>query len=153
MKSVIPILAMLLFGCDNDTVSGEVTTYTSDGVEVIDPVIRLPAVPGRPASGYFIVSAPLDRVALTAVSSPRAERIEMHETTTVSGRSSMRPITRQEVRHQDILFAPGARHLMIFGLDPALRPGDRAELTFRFQRGEPITVSANVIGAGDDVRH
>lgn len=154
MKSAVPILIVLLLAaCDSRNATRESPTAALDEVQIVDPVIRLAAVPGRPAAGYFVVSAPPDRLALTSVSSPRADRIEMHETTTVNGTSSMRRISKQEVRHQDIQFAPGAGHLMIFGLDPALRPGDRAELTFHFERGEPITAQANVIGAGDNVHH
>ena len=151
MKRLLPVAAAsLLSACEGPHHSDQAV---AEGLEVWDAVVRLPAGPGRPAAGYFRLSAPPDRIALTSVSSPSAQRIELHETVLVDGRSSMRPIPRQEVRHQAIWFSPGARHLMILGLDPTLRSGDRMELTFHFERGEPVTAPARIVGAGEDVHH
>lgn len=122
----------------------------STEVEVANPVIRLPAVPGRPGAGYFLLRAPQDRVALTAVSSPSAQRIEMHETMAEGNMSGMRPVRRIEVG-RDIAFAPGGKHLMLFGISPELHAGDSADLTFQFEQGPPVTVTARVIGAADDL--
>ena len=143
MRNVVPILAAFLLasGC-NQTPSTE--------VEVTNPVVRLPAVPGRPGAGYFMLTAPQDRVALTAVTTPAAERVEMHETMAEGTMASMRPVRRIEVG-RPIAFAPGGRHLMLFGVSPELKAGDTTDLTFQFEQGAPVTVSARVIGAGDSL--
>lgn len=141
MRRTVPILAALLLaaGCNR---------APSTEVEVTNPVIRLPAAPGRPGAGYFMLEAPQDRVALTAVSTPAAERVEMHETMANGNMSSMRPVRRIEVGRA-VAFAPGGRHLMLFGVSPDLKAGDTADLIFQFEQGAPVTVSARVIGAGD----
>ena len=117
-------------------------------------VIRLAAVPGRPAAGYASLAAPPGGEALTGASSPRAGRVEMHETMSHGSMSRMRPLERIEPAGDGrIVFAPGGRHLMLFDVDPALKPGDRADLVFRFARGAPVTVGARVIAAGEDYSH
>jgi copper(I)-binding protein len=141
MRNAAPILAALLLtaGCNQPP---------STEVEVTNPVVRLPTVPGRPGAGYFMLTAPQDRVALTAVTTPAAQRVEMHETMAQGNMASMRPVRRIEVGRQ-IAFAPGGRHLMLFGISPELKAGDTTDLTFQFEQGAPVTVSARVIGAGD----
>ena len=125
---------------------------THSSVSIADAMIRLPAVPGRPAAGYAAVAATKDRGALIGVSSSRAARVEMHETVRSGSGMAMRKVDRISFAEApEIVFAPGGRHLMLIDLDPALKPGDRADLTFRFANGDPITASARVIGAGDDV--
>lgn len=127
---------------------------THSAVSIADATIRLAAVAGRPAAGYATVTATPDRGALIGVSSPRAARVEMHETIARGTTTGMRPVERIDLgAGPEIVFAPGGRHLMLIGLDPGLKPGDRVDLTFRFARGDPVTASARVIGAGDDEAH
>jgi len=51
-----------------------------------------------------------------------------------------------------IAFEPGGRHLMLYDLDPHLRPGDRIVITVNFERGPPDRLAALVTAAGGDVR-
>ena len=150
MRPLIPLAAaliapsILLAACDSRPAASTVLTRNA--------TVRLPAVPGGPAAGYFTVSASPDHVALTSVSSPKAARIEMHETMNVGSMSSMRPLDRIPIRDgEDIMFAPGGRHLMLFGLDPALKPGDKIPLNLRFAKNGVAAVSARVIGPGEEV--
>ena len=114
------------------------------------PAIHLPAAPGRPGVGYFELDVRPEQGALVSVSAPRIGRIEMHETMTSGNMTRMRPIARIPIAEAGRLrFAPGGRHLMLFDLDPALRPGDRVELSFDFERGPARTVAAAVRAAGD----
>lgn len=116
------------------------------------PVVRLAPVPGRPAAGYFQLAIEGDRGALVAVSSPQAGRVEMHETMTSGNMSSMRPIARIPVSDGEVLtFAPGGRHLMIFDLDRTIAAGGRVDLVLTFERGAPVTLSAEVVPMGGDV--
>ena len=65
--------------------------------------------------------------------------------------ASMRPLARIDVRYGEIVFAPGGRHLMLFGVDPALKPGDQIPLVLHFSNKGVAAVSARVIGPGEDV--
>jgi copper(I)-binding protein len=141
MRPFISVLALLaaLAGCD----FGTRTVVTID-----EPWIRLAAVPGQPAAGYATVSASANRGDLTGISSPRAKRVEMHETMTHGSMTGMRPVERIGTG-EPIVFAPGGRHLMLFGLDPSVRAGGKADLVFHFEHGDPVTTIATVVAAGD----
>jgi hypothetical protein len=111
--------------------------------------VRLPAVPGRPAAGYFQLRIPGDRGALLSVTSPQAGRIELHETMDMGNMSTMRPLDRVTVHDGETLsFAPGGRHLMIYDLAPNLVAGGRIDLILHFGRGDPVTLTATLVPAG-----
>ena len=48
----------------------------------------------------------------------------------------------------ELVFEPGGRHAMLFGLSPKVKAGDRIPLTFSFNVAPPVTVDAEVRGAG-----
>jgi hypothetical protein len=104
--------------------------------------VRLPAAAGRPAAGYFeIQGRPGD--ALVSVSSPAAGRVEMHSMTSDGGVMRMRAESRLDLDSAGrLVLAPGGNHLMLFDLDPALRPGARIPLTLSFASGASVTVNA-----------
>jgi copper(I)-binding protein len=144
MTRAVPILVTFLGLSACSLVS------TQPEVIVDDPVITLPAIPGRPGAAYFTLRTNVDPTRLVSVTSPRIGRIELHETVTVSGFSRMIPL-RNAAFNSDrpMRFEAGGRHAMLFDLDPALRPGDRVSLTFSFDPAPPVTVEAEVRAAGD----
>ena len=114
--------------------------------------VRLAAVPGRPAAGYFTLGIEGDRGSLVSVTSPQAGRIEMHETMQHGGMSAMRALARVPVRDGEMLvFAPGGRHLMIYDLDRNVPAGGRIALILHFERGDPTTLDAELVPAGGDI--
>ena len=130
---------------------GGCNSQTQSSRSVANPWIRLPAVAGRPAAGYVTIAATPDHGALIAVSSPRAGRIEIHETMTAGTVAGMKKLNRIDLtREREIVFAPGGRHLMLFDLDPALKAGDKADLVFHFQNGGTSTLPARIVAAGDE---
>jgi len=122
------------------------------GPSVEDAWVRLPAVPGRPAAGYATVhgDGSSDRV-LVRVSSPVVERAELHESMTGhAGMMAMQPLNNVMIgRGTSISFAPGGKHIMLFGLSPDLHAGGTIPMTFGFGDGSTETVDARVVGAGD----
>lgn len=117
------------------------------------PTVRLAAVPGRPAAGYFELRIEGDRGALVDVTSLEAGRIEMHETMRAGHMTSMRPIARMPVRDGEMLrFAPGGRHLMLFDVDTAVRPGSRILLVLHFERGPAVSLDALATSATGEAR-
>ena len=149
MKRRFPILAALLFATAGVAACGG----DRKGAGPTEPVVYLPAVPERPGVGYFELPVRTEQRALISVSSPRIGRIEMHETVSSGSRTAMRPIPRLPVGEDGrIVFESGGRHLMLFDLDPALRPGEQVTLTFTFERGPARTMSASVRAAGDERR-
>ena len=154
MRTAVPILAALLTLCacgpagHNDHNAAAANTASA----AAGPIVRLPAVPGRPAAGYFDYRVAGDRGALLSVSSPQARRIEMHETMSRGTMSEMRPIDRIPVRDGETLrFAPGGRHLMLFGIARDIPAGGRIDLVLHFERGDPVTIAATLVPTGGDI--
>lgn len=120
-------------------------------IAIEDAEVRLPAVSGRPGAGYFAITARGAGIALTGVTAPGTERVEMHESRKDGGVMRMKAITEvpltQGVR---VAFEPGGKHLMLFGLDPALKAGGTIPLTFSFAGAQPVTVQARLVAPGGD---
>lgn len=119
-------------------------------VEAEGAWVQLPVVPGRPGSAYFTLVSNNEPTRLVSVASPRIERIELHETVMDGGVSRMRP-PEHLVFPEDLkmVFAPGGRHAMLFGIDPAVRAGDKIPLTFNLEPMGRVTVEAEVRAFGE----
>jgi copper(I)-binding protein len=118
-------------------------------VKVEQPWVRLPAAPGRPGAAYFTLRASGGPVALVGVSSPQAERIELHETRMEGSMAKMTPVATLQFPDDGVLaFAPGGRHAMLFGIDPRVKAGDRLSLSFTFQPQLEVVADAEVRGPG-----
>ena len=113
--------------------------------------VRLPAVPGRPAAAYFTLTGGAVAARLTGVASPAAKRAEMHRSATADGIASMAAVAEVAIPPRAIVrFASGGYHVMLFGLDSKLRPGQPVPLTLRFAGGGTTTVAAKAVAAGGD---
>lgn len=118
-------------------------------VSVENARVTLPAVKGRPGAGYFDLKASGQPLRLAAVTSPRVQRIELHESMGGHGAMRMEPLKEASFPADGKLaFAPGGKHAMLFGIDPALKVGDRLPLTFTFDRAPAVQVEADVLGPG-----
>lgn len=132
--------------------SGQKQTPAQQALSVTDAVVRLPAVEGRPAAAYFTIHGGKTPDRLTAVSSPSAATIELHESGTEGGVMRMEPITGADVQAGgEAVFKPGGNHAMVFGIDPAVKPGETIALHFIFQSGASIDAKAQTVAAGDDM--
>lgn len=140
---------------------------TLPNLVIEDPWIRLPAIAGRPAVAYFTVTGKMDghvRVEgkmrtgamLTGVRGPFA-RAELHESMAHGGMSIMRPLKQVFIGYDEtVAFAPGGKHVMLFGIDPKVRSGDKVQLHFWTRTGDgegqtPVAWHSRVevVGPGD----
>nr|WP_170841829.1 copper chaperone PCu(A)C [Sphingomonas gellani] len=115
--------------------------------------VRLSAVPNGPAAAYFTLHGGRTDATLISVSADVAVRSEMHESMTgARGMSGMHPLDRVVVPAEgDVAFAPGGRHVMLFNVNPGIRPGGhRVLLTLTFADGRRLQRNATVLGAGDE---
>lgn len=132
--------AVLLASC------GQPAELKADGAWV-----RLPAVAGRPGAAYFTVIGGDKADTLLSVSTPAALRTELHESMKGDhGAMTMAPIRDVAVPARGTLsFAPGGKHVMLFDIGPAVKPGQRIPLSLAFAGGKTLSVEAQVVGAGD----
>jgi copper(I)-binding protein len=141
-----PVLCAVLAGC------GE-TVDTVEATRVEQAWVRLPAGSGQPGAAYFTVRGEAGTV-LIGVGSPKAGRIELHETRTEGGIARMAAVPRLPIPDDGALrFAPGGKHAMLFGIDPEVRPGDRIPLTFSFDPPFEVTAEAEVRGPAGNRAH
>jgi copper(I)-binding protein len=138
--------SMLLAGCDRPPPDGT--------VRVSDVWVRLPAAKSRPGGAYFRMEAGSEGTRLLGVSSPSVRWIELHETSMSGTTAKMKQ--RKEIEFPsrgELVFEPGGRHAMLFGMSAKVKPGDRIPLTFSFNVAPPITVEAEVRGPADEGPH
>lgn len=146
-RTLAPIAAILLVsGCNN--------APPAPPIAVEGAVVTLPAVAGRPSGAYFTLRSNSGPIRLISIASPKAERVELHETTVVHGMSRMGPLADAGFSPDaPLVFAPGGKHGMLFGLEQGLQPGGTIPLTFTFEGGAPVTVDAELRGPGDMADH
>jgi copper(I)-binding protein len=116
--------------------------------------VRLPAVAGAPAAGYLTLTGGRKANALVRVESALAGRIEMHESMgggAMGAMATMKPLDRLDVpAGGTVRFAPAGKHLMLFGLDPAVKPGTAVPLRLGFADGTTAEAEAKTVAAGED---
>ena len=122
---------------------------------ISNATVRLPAVAGRPGAAYFTFRNDGEARVLTSVSSDKAERAEIHESKTEGGVMRMGKLdTLSLPAGETVALAPGGTHVMLFGLDPALKAGDSVPLGLKFEDGTTMHVEAKAqTVAGDTSNH
>lgn len=111
--------------------------------------VRLPAVPGRPGAAYFTLHGGPTDATLIAVHSEFAIKAEIHQSTMTGTMSAMKPIDRVALpAGGTIAFKPGGLHVMLFDINPAIKPGKTTTLDFTFADGSRYEYDAMVIAAG-----
>ncbi|MEK9211903.1 copper chaperone PCu(A)C [Sphingomonas sp. 2378] len=107
--------------------------------------VRLAAVPGRPAAAYFVVHGGPKPLDLISVGSDVAITSEMHE-----GGMAMKKVDTVPIpAGGTVAFRPGGRHVMLYDMNPGVKPGRILSLLLTFSDGTRLRQGARVIGAAD----
>ncbi|HVI99190.1 MAG TPA: copper chaperone PCu(A)C [Sphingomonas sp.] len=123
--------------------------HKQDQIAVTDAWVRLPAVPGRPAAAYFTLHGMSKDSALINVATTVAIRTEMHESMTEHGMARMAPIKTVPLpADATVAFAPGGKHVMLFEMNPGIKPGATVPLTLTFTGFPRVEVDAVAVAAG-----
>lgn len=138
MRAIFP--AMALFSLASLAACGDpAPTYVDQAW------IRLSPNADSPSAGYFTVHGGDAPVTLRGVLTDRAQRVEMHESLEQGGMMTMRPVESVEVPAKaTVTFAPGGKHIMLWGVNPAAVEQGKMPLTFLFSNGDRIIVDAVV---------
>lgn len=96
----------------------------------------LPVIAGHPAAAYIMWknggSAP---VTITGIAIEGAKKAEMHQT---KG-GAMLPLASLTLKPgEEADFAPGGRHIMVFGLPATVKPGDTLAYTLTLSDGTSV---------------
>jgi periplasmic copper chaperone A len=113
--------------------------------------VRLPAVAGNPGAAYFTLHGGKAADTLVSVAASGAGRAELHESMGGGGKmASMAPIHDVALAPSgELTFAPGGRHVMLFDLQPQVKPGTAITLSVTLGSGKRLDTQAKVVGAGD----
>ena len=113
------------------------------GAEVTfgDAWIRAP-VPGQAVTAGYCDIANIGSQPAVVVGFSSSVRVEMHETVDDGTMARMRPLNSLIIAPKStVSLVPGGKHLMLFGLDPAL---ERVELTAVFADSSELAVAFTV---------
>jgi periplasmic copper chaperone A len=102
--------------------------------------LRLNANPEAPSAVTFAFNGGPNGGTLVAVTSPDAQRVEIHETRNENGMTAMAQLERLEVGPNTTI-EPRERglHLMLFGVSEEARQRGKVTLTFTFADGSTDT--------------
>ncbi len=131
------------------------TGAQTGSVEITDAWAR--ATPGGAQNGaayVTLVSPTGDR--LTGVSSPVAEKAELHQMTNDGGIMKMREVTAIELPPgTPVSLKPGGLHVMLMGLTHPLQPGQSVPMTLQFEKSgtREVDVAVGKVGATGPETH
>jgi len=120
--------------------------FADDGAIHIADAKARPTAPGGTGVVYMIVmnhgAADDD---LTGLSTPIADKAEMHRTTTENGMSHMDAVADLPIKaNGSASFEPGGLHVMLIGLKQPLKLGDSFPLTLNFAKAGAVSVTVSV---------
>lgn len=138
MRALIPVLALLaplsLAACGDPA-----PTYVDQAW------VRVSPNKDSPSAGYFTAHAGDLPVTLRGVLTDRALRVEMHESVKEGGVMTMKPIDSVDIPAKGkVVFGPGGKHIMLWGINPDAVEQGKMPLTFLFSNGDRIIVDAVV---------
>lgn len=118
----------------------------SAGAVRVEGAICRPTPPGRQTTGCYLTLTASAADRLTAVTSPLASRVQIHESRMESNMMMMRPLPDglPLPAGQAVALAPGGKHLMLLGVGEPLAAGDTVALTLTFASAAPMQVAATV---------
>ncbi len=106
------------------------------GIALRDLRIILPRVSDRPAALYFLLSnTGTARATLVGVYVDGATKTDMHETVG----DTMKPLTKLVIEPgATVVFAPGGKHVMLYGIPGTWKPSDAPAVTLKFADADKV---------------
>ena len=109
------------------------TSNAADAVKITNAWVRAP-VPGQPTAAAYLDLTSDRNLAVVAVGSPVAGRVEMHSTTMDGGIMRMRALPRIDLpAGKTVKLTPGGCVLMMLDLKQPMKTGDTVPLVLSLQ--------------------
>lgn len=113
--------------------------------------VALSANPVAPSALYFTVHGGAKDTQLLNVLIDNALRYEMHESVKTGGVMQMKPLQYVEIpASKTVKFAPGRKHVMVWGIDPKVIEANKMPVIFVFQNGDRIAFDAQFAKPGEE---
>jgi copper(I)-binding protein len=118
-------------------------------VTVTDPFSRATAPTAKTGAAFMTLGLDQGDDKLLSVSSPVAEKAELHTHVMTNGVAQMRPVDIIPLAAgAPVELKPGGLHVMLIGLKTPLKAGDMVPLTLHFEKAGDVAVSVPVKGPG-----
>ncbi|AKE52739.1 copper chaperone PCu(A)C [Kangiella geojedonensis] len=132
---LISLISLSLFSCSSEA--------PKEGIEVTDAWVRkMPPGVTNTAAFMTIKNHTGSPVTLTGVSMDKAGHVMMHETKVVNDMAKMEHLGKVVI-DKEVSFEPGAKHVMIMGLDMS-DGADRYNIRLHFENKPSLDVTAQV---------
>lgn len=145
-RRIAAVLAGLLLTVSTRALAADPPSIADRPLTIADPYIRA-TPPGQTNTAMFLtLTNHTDRQhALIAASSLLADRVELHAHRMENGLAMMRPVQRIAIpAGESVTLQPGGLHVMLLGIRRPIQPGDCAAVTFTFETGDQIQVTAPI---------
>ncbi|WP_150291649.1 copper chaperone PCu(A)C [Sphingobium estronivorans] len=105
--------------------------------------VRLSPNKDTPSAGYFVAHGGDAATQLRGVLTDYALKVEMHESVQQGGKMSMKPLDSVDIPAKStVAFAPGGKHLMLWGVNDTAIGRGKMTLTFLLANGDRLLVDA-----------
>jgi periplasmic copper chaperone A len=119
------------------------------GAELREPPFAHATPVGAEVAAVYLKLSVAEADTLMSVTTPIADRIEMHSSSEENGMMKMRPMQRVSLEAGKVFsFEPGGAHLMLIGLRQPLVAGMKFPLTLKFDRSGELMTQVAVIELG-----
>jgi copper(I)-binding protein len=118
-------------------------------ITVTEPFSRATAPTAKTGAAFMTLGLDQGDDKLLSVSSPVAEKVELHTHIMENGVAQMRAVDAIPLAAgTPVELKPGGLHVMLIGLKAPLKAGDMVPLTLRFEKAGEVAVSVPVKGPG-----
>lgn len=136
----LSLVALPLSGCNKPA-----EETAPEGIKVQSASVRVNPNAAAPSAAYFTIIGGIEADTLTAITSPEARRVEMHESRMVDGLMTMAAVDHVDVpAGARVAFRQGGLHVMLFDIDAAVRGGGKLHLLLMFKNGSAVPVEITV---------
>ncbi len=149
LRMITLILVALLSACSGD--AGAAIQVKDAWVRAVSAMegetgMHSSHMAGMNSAAYMILTNTGDQPErLLRAQSDVAQSVELHQSQTEGGVTSMTPVEAIEIpAGGQTRLEPGGLHIMLIGLQHELKAGDTVQLTLEFERAGKIQVSAEV---------
>jgi periplasmic copper chaperone A len=110
---------------------------------------RTPLAPQNNTAVYVTLENPSTTPrTVVSVTTPDADKAELHEVRTEGGMMTMMPAKELAVPAKgSVELKPGGFHIMLFGLKKPVKPGDQVHLALQLKDGTSVPIAATVRAA------
>lgn len=144
MRALVPLFLILVAtACGAPGASSEAHEMSASANLAANAAWAAPTPAGVDvAAGYMTITNPTNTADhLMSATSPRAERVEVHEMSMDGAVMRMRHVERPEIpAHGEMRLGPGGNHLMFFGVREPFAQGQEIPVRLVFEHAGTIDV-------------